>query len=331
MVTVNEDFQATSGLLDVDAPASVLGLTPNQIVWRRLRRDRSALLGIAIIAFVTLAALAAPLIAQATGHGPDDYFVKSMASEIGIPKGPTLDSADGAFLLGVDRVSRDLLVRIVYGLRSSLIVAVLTTLLATALGTAVGLVAGYYRGRVDAIASRITDLFFTLPSFLLFLGIQSACGGQPKGQECLGGLLKPGIPLLVSILGFFGWAYLARVVRGQVLSLREREFIQAAQSLGAGDLRIMVQHILPNVVGQIIVIATLSIPGVVLAESALGYLGLGLPASVPSLGVQVAMAEGIYRAAWWTMAFPGAALVLLTVGFNVLGDGLRDALDPRAT
>ncbi|MFM8943708.1 MAG: ABC transporter permease [Actinomycetota bacterium] len=191
--------------------------------------------------------------------------------------------------------------------------------------------AGFYRGKVDAVISRLTDVFFTLPTLLLMLGINAACGAQPKGQECLGGLLKPGIPVLVFVLSVFGWPYLTRVIRGQVLSLREKEFVEAARSLGASDWNIMTRHILPNVLGPIIVIATLSIPSVVLVEAGLSFLGLGLPPTTPSLGSQIDIASGIYRIAWWSMAFPGLALIMLTIGFNLVGDALRDAFDPRTS
>jgi ABC-type dipeptide/oligopeptide/nickel transport system permease subunit len=310
---------------------TVVGRTPNEIIWRRFRTDRVAFVGFIIIVFVTLVALGAPLISGLVGHGPRQSYVFEMTGDFGVPKGPTLSSPAGMFLFGADAVARDLLVRIAYGLRTSLQVALIATAVSTALGVTLGILAGYYRGKVDAVISRLTDVFFTLPTLLLMLGINAACGAQPKGQECLGGLLKPGIPVLVFVLTVFGWPYLTRVIRGQVLSLREKEFVEAARSLGASDLNIMVHHILPNVLGTIIVIATLTIPSVVLVESGLSFLGLGLPPTVPSLGGQIDIASGIYRVAWWSMAFPGLALIMLTIGFNLVGDALRDAFDPRTS
>lgn len=313
------------------APDSVVGRSPNEILWRRFRKDKVAIVGLGIITFTTLIALLAPVLSKLVGHPPRISYVFEMTGNFGIPKGPTLSSEAGVFLFGADATARDLFIRVVYGLRTSLTIAVLATIVETILGATLGILAGYYRGKVDAVISRLTDVFFTLPTLLLLIGINSACGAQPKGQECLGGLLKPGIPLLVFVIGIFGWPYLTRVIRGQVLSLREKEFVEAARSLGANDLQIMVRHILPNVTGTLIVIATLTLPTVILVEAGLSFLGLGLPPTVPSLGGQIDIASGIYRVAWWSMAFPGLALVLLTLGFNLVGDALRDAFDPRTS
>jgi ABC-type dipeptide/oligopeptide/nickel transport system permease subunit len=332
MVQVGEDLGvAEQEDRGGEVSRTVIGRSPNEIVWRRFRTDRVAFVGFLIIVFVTAVALCAPIIANLVGHGPRDSYVFEMTGNFGVPKGPTLHSPAGMFLFGADPVARDLLVRIAYGLRTSLQIAILSTFVSCALGVGLGLLAGYYRGKVDAVISRLTDVFFTLPTLLLMLGINAACGAQPKGQECLGGLLKPGIPVLVFVLSVFGWPYLTRVIRGQVLSLREKEFIEAARSLGASDWNIMTRHILPNVLGTIIVIATLTIPSVVLVEAGLSFLGLGLPPTVASLGGQIEVATNIYRVAWWAMAFPGLALIMLTIGFNLVGDALRDAFDPRTS
>lgn len=331
MVQVGERDQnvADEGLADV--PEEFVGRSPNEILWRRFRRDKVALVGLGLIGFTVLIALLAPVFSNLVGHPPRISYVFEMTGNFGIPKGPTLSSPAGAFIFGADATARDLFIRVVYGLRTSLVIAVLATIVTTIIGASLGILAGYYRGKVDAVVSRVTDVFFTLPTLLLLIGINAACGTQPKGQECLGGLLKPGVPLLVTVLGIFGWPYLTRVIRGQVLSLREKEFVEAARSLGANDLQIMVRHILPNVTGTLIVIATLTVPSVVLVEAGLSFLGLGLPPTVPSLGGQIDIASGIYRVAWWSMAFPGLALVLLTLGFNLVGDALRDAFDPRTS
>lgn len=316
------------GLVE-DVTAEVIGRSPNEILWRRFRRDRFAVVGLAMLGVMVLLAVFAPVFAGIVGHAPEKSYVFEMTNEFGVPTGPTLSGEAGAFIFGADATARDLFVRVLYGLRSSLIVSLSATVIEVVIGVFFGILAGYFRGKVDTIISRFVDIFMTLPGLMLIIGINSACGAQPKGQECLGGLLEPGIPLLSVVLGIFGWPYLTRVVRGQVLSLREREFVEAARSLGASNWRIMFQHILPNVVAPIIVISTLLVPSNVLAEAGLSFLGLGLPPTVPSLGQQLDTASGLYRIAWWTMAFPGIFLVLLTLGFNLVGDALRDAFDPR--
>jgi peptide/nickel transport system permease protein len=175
----------------------------------------------------------------------------------------------------------------------------------------------------------MADVFFALPTLLLILGISAACGGQPPGQECLGGLLKPGMGLIAFVIGFFAWPYLFRIVRGQVLSLREKEFVEASRSLGASNLRIMFRDVLPNVIAPIIVYSTLIIPTNILAEAGLSFLGLGIQPPTASWGAQLEEAARIYRVAWWTMVFPGVFLFGTTLAFNLVGDGLRDAFDPK--
>ena len=317
--------------LGAQVSAAVVGRSPNEILWRRFRRDRFALIGLGMLGVLVLLALLAPLFSSLVGHPPRESYVFEMTGNFGVPRGPTLHSDAGVFIFGADATARDLFIRCVYGLRTSLIVAFLAVGLEIVIGVALGIIAGFYRGKVDTAISRLADIFFTLPVLMLIIGINSACGAQPKGEECLGGLLQPGVPLLVAVLGAFGWPYLTRVIRGQVLSLREKEFVEAARSLGASDWSIMVRHILPNVAAPIIVIATLTLPSIVLTEAALSFIGLGLPPTVPSLGQQIDTASGLYRVAWWTMAFPGLFLVLLTLGFNLVGDALRDAFDPRTS
>lgn len=332
---VNLSDRATRGDVEEgmveDRSPEVIGRSPNQILWRRFRRDRFALVGLSMIGVLVLLAVLAPVVSNLVGHPPSESYVFQMTNEFGVPLGPTLSNEAGVLLFGGDATARDLFVRVLYGLRTSLIVSLSATAIMVIIGVSLGILAGYYRGKVDTIISRLVDVFFTLPGLMLIIGINSACGAQPKGQECLGGLLEPGIPLLSAILGLFGWPYLTRVVRGQVLSIREKEFVEAARSLGASNRTIMVRHVLPNVVAPIIVISTLLIPSNVLAEAGLSFLGLGLPPTVPSLGQALDTASGLYRVAWWTMAFPGIFLVLLTLGFNLVGDALRDAFDPRTS
>jgi peptide/nickel transport system permease protein len=311
------------------ASAEIIGRSPGELFWRRFRKDKFALAGLVIIFIIAALAITAPLFAKWVGHDPLDTYVFEMTNDIGIPLGPTLHNEAGKFFFGADGTARDLFVRVLYGARTSLIVALSATAIEVVLGVVSGVVAGFYRGRVDTVISRMGDVFFALPTLLLILGISAACGAQPPGQECLGGLLKPGMGLIAFVIGFFAWPYLGRIIRGQVLSIREKEFVEAARSLGASNARIMFREILPNVIAPIIVYSTLLIPTNILAEAALSFLGLGIQPPTPSWGGQLEEAATLYRVAWWTMVFPGLFLFATTLAFNLVGDGLRDAFDPK--
>jgi peptide/nickel transport system permease protein len=304
----------------------VVGRSPWELFWRRFRQDKLALTGIVFIVVMIVVALSAPLIAGLVGHEPNKTFIHEMTDEFGLPLGPRLDPL---FLFGADGAGRDIFVRVIYGARTSLIVAFAATGFSLVLGVLIGMVAGYYRGKVDTFLSRMTDVVMALPILLLAIGLASACGAAREG--CLGGVLKPGLFLVSVIIGFFNWPYIARIVRGQVLSLREKEFVEAARSQGAGDWRIMRRHVLPNVAAPIIVYTTLIIPNNILFEAALSFLGVGVPDQVPSWGRMLSDAGSgsVFTVAWWWMVFPGLFLFLTTLAFNLVGDGLRDALDPR--
>ena len=220
--------------------------------------------------------------------------------------------------------------RVLYGARTSLLVAALATTISMTIGVTVGVIAGYYRGIVDTIISRLSDVVLALPQLLLAIGIAASCSVSANG--CLNGLVQPGIKLVVFVISAFTWPYIARIVRSTTLSLREKEFVEAARSLGASDRRIIFREILPNLVAPITIWATLLIPANILFEAALSFLGLGVPVTTASWGSALsdAAAGGLYRDAPWMMIFPGIFLVLTTLAFNLLGDGLRDALDPRS-
>jgi peptide/nickel transport system permease protein len=304
----------------------VVGRSPWQLFWLRFRRDKFAFVGIFLIVLMTIGAVGAPLIADLVGHGRNEPFPHEMLNEFGLPYGPSLDQK---FFFGADTAGRDLFVRVMYGAQTSLEIAILATGISLLIGVLIGMAAGYYRGKVDTFLSRTTDVVMSLPILLLAIGLASACGATREG--CLGGLLKPGLLLVSLIIGFFNWPYIARIVRGQVLTLREKEFVEAARAQGAGDWRIMRRHILPNVAAPIIVYTTLIIPNNILFEAALSFLGVGVPATVPSWGRMLSDAGGsLFTVAWWMMLFPGLFLFLTTLAFNLVGDGLRDALDPRA-
>jgi peptide/nickel transport system permease protein len=304
----------------------VAGLSPGQLFWRRFKKDRWAIAGMILIFLITVVAVGAPLIASLTGHDPNDVsHLREVTSDIGLPEGPQLDPF---FLFGADTAGRDLFVRVAYGARTSLIVAVFATGISLVIGVFIGLMAGFHRGKIDTFLSRMTDVVMAMPILLLAIGLASACGASQEG--CLFGLLKPGLLLVSLIIGFFNWPYIARIVRGQVLTLREKEFVEAAHAQGAGDLRIMRRHVLPNVLAPIIVYTTLIIPNNIIFEASLSFLGVGVPPTTPSWGDMLSDAGGsLFTVAPWLMIFPGTFLFVTTLAFNLVGDGLRDALDPR--
>jgi ABC-type dipeptide/oligopeptide/nickel transport system permease subunit len=303
----------------VDAPADgIAARSPTQLFWARFRRNRIALAALAFIVVLIVAALAAPLITSLTGApGPNEQDTSALDPVFGAPTGPS-----SSHPLGVDTSGHDLFSRILYGARVSLAVALISTLLAMVAGVAAGTVAGYYRGWTDAVISRLVDVVLTVPILLLAVGIGSACT-----LGCVGGALRPGLGVVIFVIFVANWTYIARIMRGQVLSLREREFVEASRSLGASDRRIIVREILPNLVAPIVVYSTLLIPQAILFEAALSFLGVGVPPTTPTWGAM--LGDATPDSAWWYVVFPGMALLLTVMAFNLLGDGLQDALDPR--
>jgi peptide/nickel transport system permease protein len=320
-----------------ETPRSIIGRSPWQIFWRHFREDKFALGGVGIIIVMVLLAIFAPVVADITNH-PPTFASNDVLDEFGLPSAPQwwpdqyiqgvkVKESPSSYLLGVDDTGRDLFVRIVYGARTSLLVAFGATGIALVIGVLLGLTAGYYRGKIDTVISRAIDVVLALPILLLALGIASACNATQEG--CLGGLIKQGLLPVILIIGLFGWPYIARIVRGQVLSIREKEFVEAARSLGASNRRIILREILPNVAAPIIVYTTLIIPSNILFEAGLSFLGVGVPDRTASWGGMLADVGTAFTYAPWTMIFPGLALFLTTLAFNLVGDGLRDAIDPR--
>ncbi len=308
-----------------ETPQAIVGRSPWEIFWQRFRRDRVALVGLAFIILLTAVALAAPLIARYIAHRGPNETNTDLVDFIGLPLvGPSRN-----YWFGVDKAGRDVFVRTIYGARTSLTVALMATTAAVVIGVVLGTLAGFFGGKIDTIVSRAIDVVLSLPILLLAVGIAAVCGITAKG--CLGGLIQPGVPLVVVIIALFSWPYIGRIVRGQVLTLREKEFVEAARAQGASDGRIMFREILPNVFAPIIVYTTLIIPNNILFEASLSYLGVGIPSSTASWGRMISDATEaqLYTAAWWMLLAPGLALVLTTLAFNLVGDGLRDALDPR--
>ena len=295
--------------------------SPMQLFWRRLRRDKVAMAALAFIVLLILMAIFAPVIVSIVGApGPKEQSSEAL-DVFGTPTGPSSEH-----LFGVDRLGRDVFARTIYGARVSLEVAFIATGLAVLIGVTVGLVAGFYRGWTDTILSRLTDVVLAFPILLLGLGVAAACSGA---NGCFYGLIQPGLPVVIMVIAVINWTYIARIVRGQVLSLREKEFVEAARSLGASDRRIIVREVLPNLLAPLIVYSSLLIPANILLEAALSFLGVGVTGGTPSWGGMIAEATSLFPEAWWFMLFPGLALLFTVLAFNLVGDGLQDALDPR--
>jgi peptide/nickel transport system permease protein len=306
--------EAIAGDLPPEDPAvkGIQGRTPLQLVVARLRTDRVAIISIVVILLIIILAIAAPLIAGITGHGATDANVDTGTDASGQPLPP----GSAGYLLGTDNLGRDILVRIAYGARVSLLVGVLATAIATIVGVVVGLFAGYFGGWLDGILARIMDVVLSFPYVLFAIVLVSVFGSS--------------LPLVILVIAFFSFAAIGRIVRGQALSQREKEYVEAAHSLGAGNLRIMFVDILPNLVAPVIVLATLLIPTAIIFEATLSFLGLGVTPPTPSWGNMLSDAEGVGFQAWWFYIFPMLFLLLTTLAFNLLGDAVRDALDPRA-
>jgi peptide/nickel transport system permease protein len=308
------------GLGFLDLGDQIAARSPLALFWRRFREDRVALASLAFIAFLIVLALAAPLVVKLLGLPGPNVQNATLTDAFGSPLGPSL-----AHPFGVDQLGQDVMSRVIYGARVSLEVGILGTAVATLIGVAVGVLAGFYRGWIDTLLSRLMDVMLSIPILLLGLGIAAAC----TVRGCLSGTIQPGLGVIIFIVALANWPYIARIVRGLVLSLREREFIEASRSLGASNTRIMFREILPNLVAPVIVYSSLLIPQNILFEAALSFLGVGIRPPTASWGQMIAAATPIFNTAWWYMAFPGVALLLAVLAFNLLGDGLQDALHPK--
>src|SRR3954470_13928180 len=265
--------------LDVTAAegtAAIAARSPMELFWRRLRSDKVALTALVFIVLLVLAAIFAPLIIKLVGaRPPNDQSTKYLDS-FGTPTGPSSEN-----LFGVDTLGRDVFSRVLYGARVSLTVALIATALSVTIGVIMGMVAGFFRGGTDMLISRLIDVLLAFPILLLAIGLASACS---LGKGCFGGLVKPGLSVVIFTITFVNWTYIARIIRGQVLSLREKEFIEAARSLGASNRRIIFRELLPNLVAPIIVYSTLIIPTNILFEASLSFLGVGIQPPTASWG-----------------------------------------------
>jgi ABC-type dipeptide/oligopeptide/nickel transport system permease subunit len=313
-------------------------------VWLRFKRDRVAIAGgVFVVSLILFAFVGAPLAENRLGHGPNDInSYGGLDKQSQLPVGPWTEVStepypgapgkfdDTLYILGADsQLGRDMFLRLLYGAQTSLEVAILATLLSVSNGLVMGLIAGYYRGWVDTLVSRLTEIVMAFP-YLLFVIAIAATVGERLNKITFGGLLHPGVFTLVMIFGIFGWFYPARIIRSQILSLREKEFVEAARMTGASDWRIMRSHLLPHLVAPLIVYSTLIVANNVIGEAGLSFLGLGIPAPTASWGNLLAEGPNYYLTQPWLMVWPGLAILLTTLSFNLLGDGLRDAFDPRA-
>ncbi|MCA1982749.1 MAG: ABC transporter permease [Nocardioides sp.] len=306
-------MSATPATAPPTAPkTTIVARGPWALAWRRFRKDKVALIAAAVMAVIILVAIFAPLINSALGQDPNYQDQVNGLDVNGLPLGPS-----GAHWLGTDALGRDVFARLVYGARISIGIGILSTGIAVAVGVVLGLLAGYFRGIVDVIIARLLDVVLALPVVLAAVALVAVFGQSPL--------------VTVLVLAFFSWATMARIVRGQVISLREREFIEAARSLGASSTRIMFVELLPNLVMPIIIYFSLLVPVNIVTNAVLAFLGLGIPVPTADWGGMISDAEagGLYQQAWWLVFFPGGVLVLTTLAFNLLGDGIRDALDPR--
>ena len=307
------------------APA-IQGRSLGQIAWNRLKRDKVAMAGAGIVIFLIVIAIFAPLVVKLLGHPPDEFHQNLINPDLQTPRG-RFGGMSSQFLFGLEPLNgRDIFSRIVYGSRISLLIAFFATLLSMVIGTVMGVISGYFGGWVDTVISRMMDVFLAFP-LLLFaialvavLGDYSAPGLSPDNTR---------VGLLVVIIGFFNWPYIGRIIRGQTLSIREREFVDASRSIGARPMYIIFREILPNLVAPILVYSTLLIPTNVLFEAALSFLGVGIRPPTPTWGGMISDATRWYIVAPHFMIFPGLAIFVTVLAFNLFGDGLRDALDPR--
>jgi peptide/nickel transport system permease protein/oligopeptide transport system permease protein len=305
------------------AGKAIEGRSLGQIAWMRLRRDKVAMAGGGVVVFLILVAIFGPFLVQ----NPTIYHSNLIDPVYSRPYGP-FGGISLAHPFGVEPVTgRDMLSRIVNGARVSLIIAFLSTALAVGIGVVMGVIAGYFGGWVDSVIARAMDIFLAFPLFVFAIALVGVIPSSAFGLS--GNGLRIG--LLIFVIGFFAWPYMGRIIRGQTLSLREREFVDAARSMGARGPYILFRELLPNLVGPILVYATLLIPTNILFEAGLSYLGVGIIPPQPSWGGMLsdAVTGGFYSIDPMYMILPGAAIFITVLAFNLFGDGLRDALDPK--
>ena len=313
---------------DSPLPQAVIqGRSLGNIAWTRLKRDKGAILGGVVAILLILVAVLSKVIEKVFGLDPDVFHQQLINPDLIIPNG-RFGGMSWAHPLGVEPgTGRDLLSRIIEGSWVSLLVAFGATVLSNVLGTVLGVVAGFYGGWVDSVISRLMDIFLAFPLLLFAISISASLQNQAFG---LHGLTLH-ISVLIFVIGFFNWPYMGRIIRGQTLSLREREFVDAARSIGARGPRILFRELLPNLVAPILVYSSLLIPSNILFEAGLSYLGVGIAPPQASWGGMLHDATVYYASDPEFMMVPGLAIFMTVMAFNLLGDGLRDALDPKTS
>ncbi len=309
--------------------ALTAGRSLRQIIWSRLRRDRIAMICLIVLVVYFLIAIFGPFVAGALGFNPYDLD-RSAISELGGRPALPWGGISAEHPLGVEwGTGRDLMAQLIYGLRISLVVATSATAITVFIGTVVGIIAGYTGGWTDTLIGRFMDLVLCFPFLLIILSLSGAVTqrltalGIPEGNPSR-------ITYLILVMSVFGWPYLARIVRGQVISLREREFVEAAVAMGSSKPRILFTEILPNLWAPILVYATLTLPAYIGFEAALSFLGVGVIPPETTFGAMLARAVSYFSVVPTYLFIPGIALVILVVTFNIFGDSLRDALDPKS-
>jgi peptide/nickel transport system permease protein len=314
-----------------------------ELVWSRFRRDKLAIGSFGFIVFLFAAAFAgAPLAAHLLGHGPNDIFAYGVNQNTFLPVGPWTHVSTAEYIGqpghhgttlfimgGGDALGRDMFLRLLYGGQVSLEVGVFATVGSVGLGILMGLIGGYFRGWVDTVVSRMIEVVMVFPYLLFIIALRIVAGNQLNSVTL--GFLPNGVFTLALIFSVFGWFYPARIMRGVVLSLREKEFVEAARMTGASDWRIMRSHLLPHLVAPIIVYSSILVAQNILGEAGLSFLGLGINPPQASWGNLLALAPTFYQTDVWILLFPGFFILFTTIAFNLLGDGLRDSFDPRST
>jgi len=310
-----------------------------ELVWRRFRRDKVAIASAAFIVLLLLTAfVGAPIAKHYVGHGPTDIFA-AVPQVVQLPSllpagpmthftNPYTGHRDVMVLGAANRLGQDEFLRLLYGARVSLEVALLSTIGVMIIGVLLGASAGYFRGATDTVISRLTEITMAFPLLLFVIALAATVG--PRLNQITFGVFPQGVVTLVLIFSIFGWFYPARIMRAQVLSIREKEYVEAARMIGASDARIIRSHVLPHLVAPMIVYSTLIVASYVLFEAGLSFLGVGIPLTVPSWGNLLSSAPEYYTTRPLLMVWPGLAVLMTTLAFNLLGDGLRDAFDPRS-
>jgi len=298
--------------------ATIAHLTPNQLAWRRFRKHKMALMGaLGLILILTFIIVGSLLISEESAN-----YVDLEAN---------LSAPSSKHIMGTDSTGRDIFSRIIYGGQISLMVGALAVTISVSLGTMIGGIAAYYGGWLDSVLMRVTEAMLAIPSLFLLIVLSKTFGREIQTIMVFGRSFSGSVGIVIIVIGVTSWMYLARIVRSNVLSLREREFISASRALGASNLRIFFNHLIPNTMGVIIVSATLGLAGAILLEAYVSFLGLGVQPPTASWGNILTSAQAfIQRGAWWMWFFPSTFIVLTILCINLIGDGLRDAFDPHS-